>query len=86
MVSSVVDTQQFSDLLKEYSAKLPEVGDLVKDQFLMMEGLKGIIVGGPGPTKYDFVEGGYITNEVKNTEECKNSYREHWKDMARDGG
>jgi peptide chain release factor subunit 1 len=30
-----------------------------------MEGLKGIIVGGPGPTKYDFVDGGYITGDVK---------------------
>ena len=30
-----------------------------------MEGLKGIIVGGPGPTKYDLVDGDFITNEVK---------------------
>jgi peptide chain release factor subunit 1 len=42
-----------------------KVADYMKDQFLMMENLKGIIVGGPGPTKYDFVEGGYITNEVR---------------------
>jgi peptide chain release factor subunit 1 len=28
--------------------------------------LKGIIVGGPGPTKYDFVEGGFLTAELKN--------------------
>ena len=42
-----------------------KVADLVKDQFLGMEGLKGILVGGPGPTKYDFVESGLITNEVK---------------------
>lgn len=42
-----------------------KVADLVKDQFLTMEGLKGILVGGPGPAKHDFVEGGYITNEVK---------------------
>jgi len=37
----------------------------VKEAFLKMEGLKGIIVGGPGPTKYDLVEGDFITNEVK---------------------
>ena len=30
-----------------------------------MESLRGIIVGGPGPTKYDLVEGDFITNEVK---------------------
>ena len=29
------------------------------------EGLKGIIVGGPGQTKYEFVDGGYLTNELK---------------------
>jgi len=28
--------------------------------------LKGIIVGGPGPTKYDFIDSGQITTEVKN--------------------
>ena len=37
----------------------------MKEAFLGMEGLKGIIVGGPGPTKYDLVEGDFITNEVK---------------------
>ncbi len=42
-----------------------KVADIVKDQFLSMEGLKGILVGGPGPTKYDFVESGQITNELK---------------------
>ncbi len=42
-----------------------KVAEYVKEAFLNMPGLKGIIVGGPGPTKYDFVEGGYITNEVK---------------------
>ena len=29
------------------------------------KGLKGVIVGGPGPTKHDFVDGGYMTNELK---------------------
>ncbi|MBW3020283.1 peptide chain release factor aRF-1 [Candidatus Woesearchaeota archaeon] len=42
-----------------------KVGEYVKEQFLFMNGLKGILVGGPGPTKYDFVDGNYITNEVK---------------------
>lgn len=42
-----------------------KVAELVKDQFLTLEGLKGILVGGPGPTKYDFVESGQITQEVR---------------------
>jgi len=42
-----------------------KVAEIVKDNFFNLEGLKGIIVGGPGPTKYDFVEGDYITNELK---------------------
>ena len=42
-----------------------KVAEYMKETFLKMEGLKGIIVGGPGPTKYDLVEGDFITNEVK---------------------
>lgn len=42
-----------------------KIAEMMKEAYLEMDGLKGIIVGGPGPTKYDFVEGGYITNEVK---------------------
>jgi len=53
--------------LREGAAKdhYKKVGEYVKEQFLTMENLKGILVGGPGPTKYDFVDGNYITNEVK---------------------
>lgn len=42
-----------------------KVGEYMKQQFLSMTDLKGIIVGGPGPTKYEFVDGDYITNDVK---------------------
>jgi len=42
-----------------------KVAEYIKEQFLGNKNLKGIIMGGPGPTKYDFIEGGYITNEVK---------------------
>ncbi len=42
-----------------------KVAEYMKETFLNMEGLKGIIVGGPGPTKYDLIEGDFITNEVK---------------------
>lgn len=43
-----------------------KVADLMKDQFLGMESLKGILLGGPGPTKYDFVDSGVLTADVKN--------------------
>ena len=46
-------------------AHYKKVAEYMKEAFLGMEGLKGIIVGGPGPTKYDLVEGDFITNEVK---------------------
>ena len=42
-----------------------KVAELMKDQFFHLENLKGILVGGPGPTKYEFVEGGYITNDLR---------------------
>ena len=53
--------------LREGAAKehYKKVGDYMKDQFLGDKKLKGIIVGGPGPTKYEFIDGGHITNEVK---------------------
>ncbi|MBW2976402.1 peptide chain release factor aRF-1 [Candidatus Woesearchaeota archaeon] len=43
-----------------------KVAEYVKEQFLGNKNLKGILVGGPGPTKYDFIDSGYITTEVKN--------------------
>ncbi|MBW2985060.1 peptide chain release factor aRF-1 [Candidatus Woesearchaeota archaeon] len=53
--------------LREGAAKdfYKKLGDLVKDEFLNKKNLKGIIVGGPGPTKYDFIEGNFITDQVK---------------------
>jgi peptide chain release factor subunit 1 len=54
--------------IREGAAKdhFKKVAEYMKNQFLTLKDLKGIIVGGPGPTKYDFVEGGYITTELKN--------------------
>ena len=43
-----------------------KVAEYMKEQFLGNKELKGIIVGGPGPTKYDFIDSGYITTEVRN--------------------
>lgn len=53
--------------LREGAAKehYKKVGEYVKEQFLNNKDLKGIIIGGPGPTKYEFVDGNYITTELK---------------------
>jgi len=52
--------------LRELAAKdfYKKVAEYMKEQLLGMTNLKGILVGGPGPTKYEFVE--YITTELKN--------------------
>jgi len=42
-----------------------KVAEHVKEQFFHRKELKGIILGGPGPTKYDFMELGQLTNELK---------------------
>ena len=41
------------------------VGDMMTDVFLHIENLKGIIVGGPGPTKEDFLKGNYLHHEIR---------------------
>ena len=53
--------------LREGAAKdfYKKIGDMMKDEFLENKNLKGIIVGGPGPTKHDFVDGNFITDQVK---------------------
>jgi len=43
-----------------------KVADYMKKHFMGNKYLKGIIIGGPGPTKYDFIDAGQITAEVKN--------------------
>src|SRR3989344_5018069 len=50
--------------LREGAAKefYNRIAEHMKEQFLNMKELKGIIVGGPGPPKQAFVEGNYITN------------------------
>lgn len=53
--------------IREGAAKdfYKRIGELAKEEFLGHTEIKGIIVGGPGPTKYDFVDGNYITDQVK---------------------
>ncbi|MFH1650200.1 MAG: peptide chain release factor aRF-1 [Candidatus Woesearchaeota archaeon] len=52
---------------RELAAKdfYKKIADYMKEQFLEMKDLKGILVGGPGPTKYEFVDGNYITDQLK---------------------
>ncbi len=42
------------------------VGDHANEIFLPIETLKGIILAGPGPTKYDFEKGDYLNYQLKN--------------------
>ncbi len=49
--------------LNEYFAR---AGNHANEIFLPIENLKGIILGGPGPTKYDFQKGDYLNYQLKN--------------------
>ena len=49
--------------LNEYFTR---VGAHADEIFLPIDTLKGIILGGPGPTKYDFEKGGYLNYQLKN--------------------
>jgi peptide chain release factor subunit 1 len=53
--------------LREDAAKdfYKKIASMMKEAFLENNDIKGIIVGGPGPSKYELVDSGYITNEVK---------------------
>jgi peptide chain release factor subunit 1 len=49
--------------LNEYFTR---VGKHANDTFLVIDTLKGIILAGPGPTKYDFEKGEYLNYQLKN--------------------
>ncbi|MBS3093985.1 peptide chain release factor aRF-1 [Candidatus Pacearchaeota archaeon] len=49
-------------MAKEFFRK---IADVVKQEFFNMKGLKGILVGGPGPTKEDFLKEGNLLTELK---------------------
>lgn len=53
--------------IRENAAKefYSRMGEHIKDAFFGNKDLKGIIVGGPGPTKHEFIDGNFITNELK---------------------
>jgi peptide chain release factor subunit 1 len=43
-----------------------KIGEVVKEEFFQLKTLKCILVGGPGPTKEDFVKEGNIVTEIQN--------------------
>ncbi|NIO23244.1 MAG: peptide chain release factor 1 [Candidatus Aenigmarchaeota archaeon] len=45
---------------------LKKIGEIASSNFKGMRDLKGIIVGGPGPVKEQFVDGDYLEYSVKN--------------------
>jgi peptide chain release factor subunit 1 len=49
--------------LQEYFTR---VGEHANEVFLPIETLKGLIIAGPGPTKYDFEKGEYLNYMLKN--------------------
>jgi len=53
--------------IRENAAKefYQRMGEYMKEAFFDNKDLKGIIVGGPGHTKNEFIEGDFITSELK---------------------
>ncbi len=59
--------QRFARLREEAAHEFyKRIAEISNAEFLgMKESLKGIILGGPGPTKENFFNGAYINNEIK---------------------
>jgi hypothetical protein len=49
-------------MAKEFYKRIAEEA---KKEFLQLKELKGIIIGGPGPTKYEFHDGDYLITDLK---------------------
>ena len=60
-------SQRRFDRLIELAAHefLKRIGDHINEAFLSIEDLKGVIIGGPGHTKEDFINGDYLHHEIK---------------------
>lgn len=58
---------QRMERLRDEAAKefYKRVAEIMKDQFFQNPNLKGIIVGGPGTSKNEFIEQGQLQNELK---------------------
>ena len=63
----VHNSQQRYAGIREAAAKdfFKKVGGAFNKEFLEMKNLKGILIGGPGPTKQTFIDGPYLNNELK---------------------
>ena len=60
-------SQRRFDRLIELAAHefLKRIGEHMNEAFLSLEDLQGVIIGGPGHTKEDFVDGDYLHHEIK---------------------
>lgn len=58
--------QRFARLREEAAHDFfKRIGEIANKEFLEKPDIKGILIGGPGPTKEDFVNGSYLNNELK---------------------
>ncbi|RME55020.1 hypothetical protein D6777_01915 [Candidatus Woesearchaeota archaeon] len=58
--------QRFARLRQEAAKEFfKRIADAAQKEFLGKKELKGILLGGPGPTKEIFYESGYLNNELK---------------------
>ncbi len=64
----VHNSSQRFERLREGAAKefFTRLGEHVKDEFFGKPELKGLLVGGPGTTKHEFVEGQFLPTDLKN--------------------
>jgi len=61
-------SQQRFARLREGAAKefYKRIAEVANKEFLNMKYLKGILIGGPGPTKETFLSGNYLNQQLKN--------------------
>jgi len=59
-------SQQRYARIRELAAKdfHKRIAEVANKEFLEMKNLKGVLIGGPGPTKETFLDGGYLNNEI----------------------
>ncbi|MBU2639711.1 MAG: peptide chain release factor aRF-1 [Nanoarchaeota archaeon] len=58
--------QRFARLREEAAHEFyKRIAAVANKEFLGNKQLKGLLVGGPGPTKHEFVDGDYLNNEIK---------------------
>lgn len=57
---------RYSRLREEASKEFfKRIAALMQDNFLEMKNLKGILIGGPGPSKEDFLNENYLNNQLR---------------------